>query len=167
VGAPATARTDGRCRVLPYQTGASTVDGTIPAGGRGPCTDPKNQQLVGPALARRGYVVAAIDACFNGERVGKGPAGARLDKGSYPQELSLFKLYLWQGRSLWGLMPCLVPPFAFLGVTRSWASAGWLAPRKRPTSTNPDPPARNMFHTPVLRSPTILPFLVPGNHPAR
>src|SRR5262249_20972568 len=51
------------------------------------CTDEKNQQLVGPALARRGYVVAAIDACFNGERVGKGPAGPKLDKGSSPQEL--------------------------------------------------------------------------------
>ncbi len=68
------------------------------------CTDPKNGQLIGPLLARRGYVVAAIDACFNGDRVGKGPAGARLDKGAYPQELSLFKLYLWQGRCLWGMM---------------------------------------------------------------
>jgi hypothetical protein len=68
------------------------------------CTDVKNGQLVGPLLARRGYVVAAIDACFNGGRIGKGPAGASLDKGSYPQELSLFKLYLWQGRCLWGMM---------------------------------------------------------------
>jgi dienelactone hydrolase len=68
------------------------------------CTDPKSSQLVGPLLAKRGYVVAAIDAAFNGERVGKGPAGPVLDKGTYPQELSLFKLYLWQGRSLWGMM---------------------------------------------------------------
>ena len=68
------------------------------------CTDLKNGQCVGPDLARRGYVVAAIDAAFNGERVGKGPAGPNLDKGSYPQELSLFKLYLLQGRCLWGMM---------------------------------------------------------------
>lgn len=68
------------------------------------CTDLKSGQLIGPMLAQRGYVVAAIDACFNGERVGKGPGGPRLDKGAYPQELSLFKLYLWQGRCLWGMM---------------------------------------------------------------
>jgi dienelactone hydrolase len=67
-------------------------------------TDPKNSQLIGPMLAKRGYVVAAIDACFNGARVGKGPGGPNLDKGAYPQELSLFKLYLWQGRTLWGMM---------------------------------------------------------------
>jgi len=46
-------------------------------------------------LAKRGYVVAAIDACFNGDRVGQGPAGPKLDKGANAQELSLFKLYLW------------------------------------------------------------------------
>jgi hypothetical protein len=62
------------------------------------CTDPKSGQLIGPLLTRRGYIVAAIDVCFDGDRVGKGPAGAKLDKGAYPQELSLFKLYLWQGR---------------------------------------------------------------------
>src|SRR5262249_35163947 len=63
------------------------------------CTDEKSGQYIGPMLAKRGYIVAAIDACFNGERIGKGPAGPTLDKGTYPQELSLFKLYLWQGRS--------------------------------------------------------------------
>jgi dienelactone hydrolase len=106
------------------------------------CTDMKSGQLIGPVLARRGYVVAAIDACFNGERVGKGPAGPRLDKGAYPQELSLFKLYLWQGRSLWGMMlreeQCLLDYLETrpevdrerigvtgmsMGCTRSW----WLA----------------------------------------
>ncbi|HKB37477.1 MAG TPA: alpha/beta hydrolase family protein [Gemmataceae bacterium] len=106
------------------------------------CTDAKNAQLVGPALARRGYVVAAIDACFSGERVGKGPAGPKLDKGAYPQELSLFKLYLWQGRTLWGMMlreeQCLIDYLQTraevdpkrigvtgmsMGCTRSW----WLA----------------------------------------
>lgn len=106
------------------------------------CTDPKSSQLIGPELARKGYVVAAIDACFNGERVGKGPAGPRLDKGAYPQELSLFKLYLWQGRTLWGMMlreeQCLIDYLETrpevdrqrigatgmsMGCTRSW----WLA----------------------------------------
>jgi hypothetical protein len=106
------------------------------------CTDPKSSQLVGPLLARRGYVVAAIDAAFNGARVGKGPAGARLDKGAYPQELSLFKLYLWQGRCLWGMMlreeQCLIDYLQTrpevdrdrigatgmsMGCTRAW----WLA----------------------------------------
>src|SRR5438128_10316908 len=38
-------------------------------------TDAKSGQFIGPALAQRGYVVAAIDAYINGERVGKGPAG--------------------------------------------------------------------------------------------
>jgi dienelactone hydrolase len=105
------------------------------------CTDPKSGQNIS-LLAKRGYVVAAIDACFNGERVGKGPAGPRLDKGAYPQELSLFKLYLWQGRSLWGMMlreeQCLIDYLQTrpevdrdriaatgmsMGCTRSW----WLA----------------------------------------
>jgi dienelactone hydrolase len=105
-------------------------------------TDAKNSQLVGPALAKRGYVVAAIDACFNGERVGKGPAGPTLDKGAGPQEMSLFKLYLWQGRTLWGMMlreeQCLLDYLVTrpevdakriaatgmsMGCTRSW----WLA----------------------------------------
>jgi hypothetical protein len=106
------------------------------------CTDLKNGQCVGPILARRGYVVAAIDAAFNGDRVGKGPAGPKLDKGAYPQELSLFKLYLLQGRCLWGMMlreeQCLIDYLETrpevdkdmigatgmsMGCTRSW----WLA----------------------------------------
>lgn len=105
-------------------------------------TDLKSSQLIGPMLAKRGYVVAAIDACFNGERVGKGPAGPKLDKGTSAQELSLFKLYLWQGRSLWGMMlreeQCLIDYLETrpevdktridvtgmsMGCTRSW----WLA----------------------------------------
>ncbi|MCI0684798.1 MAG: alpha/beta hydrolase family protein [Gemmataceae bacterium] len=106
------------------------------------CTDLKNGQCVGPILARRGYVVAAIDAAFNGERVGKGPAGPKLDKGAYPQEMSLFKLYLLQGRCLWGMMlreeQCLIDYLETrpevdktrigatgmsMGCTRAW----WLA----------------------------------------
>jgi hypothetical protein len=106
------------------------------------CTDPKSAQLIGPALAKKGYVVAAIDGCFGGERVGKGPAGPVSDKGAGPQELSLFKLYLWQGRCLWGMMlreeQCLIDYLETrpeidakrigatgmsMGCTRSW----WLA----------------------------------------
>ena len=106
------------------------------------CTDHKSSQLIGPMLAKRGYVVAAIDACFNGDRVGQGPAGPKLDKGANAQELSLFKLYLWQGRSLWGMMlreeQCLLDYLETrpevdnariaatgmsMGCTRSW----WLA----------------------------------------
>lgn len=66
--------------------------------------NPDNPLSLGWMLIQKGFVVAAIDGYFNGDRIGKGPAGARLDKGSYPQEMSLFKLHLWQGRSLWGMM---------------------------------------------------------------
>src|SRR5262249_31092846 len=34
------------------------------------CTNPKNSQFVGPGLAKRGYVVAAIDGYFASGRVG-------------------------------------------------------------------------------------------------
>ena len=104
------------------------------------CTDPKNSQLIGPMLARKGYVVAAIDACFNGERMGKGPAGQLEAKGG-GQEATLFKLYLLQGRCLWGMMlreeQCLIDYLETrpevdpkriactgmsMGCTRSW----WL-----------------------------------------
>lgn len=66
--------------------------------------NPENPLSLGWMLVQKGFVVAAIDGYFNGDRVGKGPAGARLDNGAYPQEMSLFKLHLWQGRSLWGMM---------------------------------------------------------------
>jgi hypothetical protein len=101
--------------------------------------DRKSAELIGPMLAKRGYVVAAIDSAFCGERVGKGPAGT-LDKGR-SQEESLFKLYLLQGRSLWGMMlreeQCLIDYLQSrpevdpgriaatgmsMGCTRSW----WL-----------------------------------------
>jgi dienelactone hydrolase len=65
-------------------------------------TDAQHGQFVGPMLARKGYVVAAIDAYFNGDRVGLGPGG-RLDN-NLGQENSLFKLNLWLGRTLWGMM---------------------------------------------------------------
>lgn len=66
--------------------------------------NPDNPLSLGLMLVRKGFVVAAIDGYFNGDRVGRGPAGPQLDKGAYPQEMSLFKLHLWQGRSLWGMM---------------------------------------------------------------
>ncbi|MBL8793311.1 MAG: dienelactone hydrolase family protein [Planctomycetia bacterium] len=66
------------------------------------CTDETKPQFIGPLLARKGYVVAAIDAYFNGDRVGRGPRGERENK--LQQESSLFKLNLWLGRTLWGMM---------------------------------------------------------------
>jgi dienelactone hydrolase len=105
------------------------------------CTDVKSSQFIGPLLARKGYVVAAIDAYFNGERVGKGPAG-KLDRGAGGQEMTLFKLNLLLGRCLWGMMlrdeQCLIDYLETrpevdrqrigvtgmsMGCTRSW----WLA----------------------------------------
>ena len=66
------------------------------------CTDETKPSCIGPMMARKGYVVAAIDAYFNGERVGHGPRGQRENK--LQQESSLFKYNLWLGRSLWGMM---------------------------------------------------------------
>lgn len=62
-------------------------------------------QDVAEMLARRGYVVIGIDNYFNGERKGRGPAGDLevMARGS-DQEMSLFKLNLWLGRTLWGMM---------------------------------------------------------------
>ncbi|MEZ5399473.1 MAG: alpha/beta hydrolase family protein [Bryobacteraceae bacterium] len=62
-------------------------------------------QNVAELLAKKGFVVIGIDNYFNGERKGKGPAGAleTMQRGS-DQEMSLFKLNLWLGRTLWGMM---------------------------------------------------------------
>ncbi len=66
--------------------------------------DPSSQN-VAELLVRRGYVVLGIDNYFNGERKGAGPAGnlETMAKDS-DQEMSLFKLNLWLGRTLWGMM---------------------------------------------------------------
>lgn len=104
------------------------------------CTDEGHGQYVGPMLAREGYVVAAIDAYFNGDRIGEGPGGGNDDKRG--QEHSLFKLNLWLGRTLWGMMlrdeQCLIDYLETrpevdasrigatgmsMGCTRAW----WLA----------------------------------------
>ncbi|HVF86308.1 MAG TPA: alpha/beta hydrolase family protein [Pyrinomonadaceae bacterium] len=56
----------------------------------------------GPMLARRGYVVMAIDAYCFGERSGKGPGGK--DEKGAREEMSASKYNLWVGRSLWGMI---------------------------------------------------------------
>jgi len=53
-------------------------------------------------LTRRGYVVLAIDAYCFGERSGKGPMGEKEKGGA--EELTMSKLNLWLGRTLWGMM---------------------------------------------------------------
>jgi dienelactone hydrolase len=65
--------------------------------------DPANERSLGWMLVKRGIAVAAIDGYFNGERVFQGPRG-KLERDAGGQELSLFKLHLWQGRTLWGMM---------------------------------------------------------------
>jgi dipeptidyl aminopeptidase/acylaminoacyl peptidase len=55
----------------------------------------------GPALARRGYAVIAIDAYGFGERNGQGPGSA--EKGG-AGELTASKYNLWLGRTLWGMI---------------------------------------------------------------
>jgi dienelactone hydrolase len=103
-------------------------------------TDEKSSQFIGPLLARKGYMVAAIDSYFCGERTGTGPAGKIEGRG--PEEPSLFKLHLWLGHCLWGMMlrdeQCLIDYLQTrpevdrdriavtgmsMGCTRSW----WLA----------------------------------------
>lgn len=65
--------------------------------------DPSNELSLGWMLVRAGFVVAAIDGYFNGDRVFQGPRGKQ-ERDAYGQEMSLFKLHLWQGRTLWGMM---------------------------------------------------------------
>lgn len=65
--------------------------------------NPTNERSLGWMLIQRGCAVAAIDGYFNGERVGKGPRG-KMEKDAVGQEMTLFKLHLWQGRTTWGLM---------------------------------------------------------------
>ncbi len=105
-------------------------------------TNEENQECIGVDLARKGYVVAAIDSYFCGERAGQGPSG-RLDSSrNAGEEASLFKLNLWLGRTLWGMMlrdeQCLIDYLQTrpevdkgrigvtgmsMGCTRAW----WLA----------------------------------------
>lgn len=54
------------------------------------------------SLTRRGYAVLAIDAYAFGGRRGRGPGGPR--ETGRAEELSLAKLFLWHGTSLWARM---------------------------------------------------------------
>jgi dienelactone hydrolase len=65
--------------------------------------NPDNERSLGWMLIQRGFAVAAIVGYFNGERVFQGPRG-KGERDAGGQELSLFKLHLWQGRTLWGMM---------------------------------------------------------------
>jgi dienelactone hydrolase len=56
----------------------------------------------GEELVRKGYVVLCIDAYGFGQRRWQGPAGDK-EEGS-KTEASLFKTFLWQGKTLWGMM---------------------------------------------------------------
>ncbi len=56
----------------------------------------------GEVLVRKGYVVLGIDAYAFGERRFQGPAGKKEEGGR--TEESLFKTFLWEGRTLWGMM---------------------------------------------------------------
>jgi dienelactone hydrolase len=57
---------------------------------------------LGPALVEAGFVVLAIDAYAFGERQSQGPAGDR--EAGRETEVALFKKFLWEGRTLWGMM---------------------------------------------------------------
>ena len=63
---------------------------------------PKLSFATGEALVRGGYVVLCIDAYAFGQRRFQGPAGKK-EEGAQA-EASLFKMFLWQGRTLWGMM---------------------------------------------------------------
>ena len=56
----------------------------------------------GPALAKAGFVVVAIDAYCFGERNGQGPGGPEEKGGG--GEMSASKFNLWFGRTLWGMI---------------------------------------------------------------
>ncbi len=56
----------------------------------------------GPGLARRGFVVLAVDAYCFGERSGHGPGGPEEKEGD--GEMSASKFNLWVGRTLWGMI---------------------------------------------------------------
>ena len=62
----------------------------------------ENGYAPGLALADAGFVVMAIDAYGFGQREHQGPAGER--ESGAATELSLFKHFLWQGKTLWGMM---------------------------------------------------------------
>lgn len=56
----------------------------------------------GPAFARRGFVVVAVDASGFGERNGQGPDGP--SEKNYTAEETASKFNLWVGRTFWGML---------------------------------------------------------------
>lgn len=56
----------------------------------------------GPELAKRGFIIIAVDACCFGERNGKGPGGP--SEMNVAGEMTASKFNLWFGRTLWGMM---------------------------------------------------------------
>ncbi|MBL7042628.1 MAG: dienelactone hydrolase family protein [Pirellulaceae bacterium] len=58
--------------------------------------------VTGEELVRAGYVVICIDAYAFGERRWQGPADK--DREGHDTEHDLTKMFLWQGRTLWGMM---------------------------------------------------------------
>ena len=62
----------------------------------------ENGYAPGLALVEAGFIVLAIDAYGFAEREHQGPGGTSESGAS--TELSLFKQFLWQGRTLWGMM---------------------------------------------------------------
>lgn len=68
----------------------------------GPLFSKESQNVLDP-LVRRGFILLSIDCYFNGERLGLGPAG-KVEDNIENQRDSLFKLNLWFGRTLWGMM---------------------------------------------------------------
>lgn len=56
----------------------------------------------GEALVREGFVVLCIDAYAFGQRRFQGPAGKK-EQGRQTEH-ALFKCFLWEGRSLWGMI---------------------------------------------------------------
>ena len=62
----------------------------------------ENGYAPGLALAEAGFVVLCIDCYGFGERNTQGPAGA-VESGAVTEQ-SLFKHFLWQGKSLWGMI---------------------------------------------------------------
>ncbi|MBN1806822.1 MAG: dienelactone hydrolase family protein [Sedimentisphaerales bacterium] len=57
---------------------------------------------IGEELARKGYIVLCIDAYAFGERRFQGPDGKKEE--GVRTESSLFKTFLWQGKTLWGMI---------------------------------------------------------------
>ncbi len=57
---------------------------------------------LGPALAEAGYVVLATDAYGFGERQQQGPGGDQYTDKDV--ENALFKRFLWEGSTLWGMI---------------------------------------------------------------